>query len=91
MDATGIEEKEISLTISGDNLIIKGERNSEKDEKNKHFHRMERFYGSFERVLPLLLTVDRDKIKVEYQKGVLEVSLPKVPDVKPKEIPIKVK
>jgi HSP20 family protein len=91
MDVPGIDEKEITLTLSGDNLIIKGERNTEKDEKKKHFHRMERFQGTFERVLPLPLTVEKEKINAEYQKGVLEVHLPKVPEVKPKEIPIKVK
>jgi HSP20 family protein len=91
MDVPGINEKEISLSLSGDNLIIKGERKSEKEDKKKHVHRMERFYGSFERVLPLPLTVDKEKINAEYQKGVLEVHLPKIPEVKPKDIPIKVK
>ena len=90
MDIPGIEEKELSLTLSGDNLIIKGERQSEKDDKKGHFHRMERFYGAFERVLPLPLAVDKNKINAEYKKGVLEVHLPKVPEVKPKAIPIKV-
>jgi HSP20 family protein len=91
MDVPGINEKEISLTLSGDNLIIQGERKSETEDKKKHFHRMERFYGTFERMIPLPLTVERDKINAEYQKGVLEVHLPKIPEVKPKEIPIKIK
>ena len=91
MDVPGIDAKGISLTLSGDNLIVKGERHTEKDEKKKHFHRLERFRGIFERVLPLPLTVEKEKINAEYEKGVLEVHLPKVPEAKPKEISIKVK
>ncbi len=90
MDVPGIDEKEISLILSGDNLIIKGDRKIERDEKKKHFHRVERFHGFFERILPLPLSVDKEKINAEYKKGVLEVHMPKVPEVKPKEIPIKV-
>jgi HSP20 family protein len=87
----GMEEKDISVTLSGDNLMIKGERKSEKEEKDKHFHRIERSYGSFQRVIGLPVSVDQEKITAEYKKGVLEVHLPKKPDLKPKEIEIKVK
>lgn len=87
----GMEEKDISVSLSGENLIIKGERKGEKEEKNKTFHRMERWYGAFERVIPIPVSVDPEKIQAEYKKGVLEIRLPKKPEVKPKQIPIKVK
>jgi HSP20 family protein len=86
----GMEEKDISVTLSGDNLMIKGERKSEKEEKDKQFHRIERSYGVFQRTIRLPVGVDADKIKADYVKGVLEVHLPKKAEVKPKEIPIKV-
>jgi HSP20 family protein len=86
----GMDEKDISVTLSGDNLMIKGERKSEKEEKDKQFHRIERSYGVFQRTIRLPVGVDADKIKANYVKGVLEVHLPKKAEIKPKEIPIKV-
>jgi|LGVC01.1.fsa_nt_gb HSP20 family protein len=90
VEAPGMDEKDISVTLSGDNLMIKGERKSEKEEKDKHFHRTERYCGSFQRVIGLPVSVDQEKIKADYAKGVLEIRLPKKAEAKPKEIPIKV-
>jgi HSP20 family protein len=90
-DIPGINEKDLSVILSGDNLIIKGERKEEKEEKGKHFHRVERRYGSFQRSIPLPVAVDSDKIKAEYSNGVLEIHLPKTAEAKPKEIKISVK
>lgn len=90
-DIPGISEKDLSVTLSGDNLIIKGERKEEKEEKGKHFHRVERRYGSFQRSIPIPVAVDPDKIKAEYSNGVLEIHLPKTAEAKPKEIKISVK
>jgi HSP20 family protein len=86
-----MEEKDVSLSLSGENLIIKGERKGEKEEKDKHFHRMERWCGIFERVVPLPVSVDEEKISAHYRKGVLEIHLHKKPEVKPRHIPITVK
>ena len=74
-----MDEKELSLSLSGDNLIIKGERKGEKEEKDKRFHRMERWCGGFERVVALPVSVDQEKISAQYKKGVLEIHLPKKP------------
>ena len=87
----GMQEKDISVNLSGNNLMIKGERKAEKDEKDKHFHRVERSYGRFERVLPLPMSVDANKISADYTKGVLEVHLPKKPGAQPKQITVKAK
>ena len=86
-----MDEKEVSLSLSGENLIIKGERKGEKEEKDKHFHIMERWFGVFERVEPLPVSVDQEKISAHYRKGVLEIRLHKKPEVKPRHIPITVK
>jgi HSP20 family protein len=90
VDLPGMNEKDISVSLSGDNLVIKGERKTEKEEKEKQYHRIERSFGAFQRIIPLPATVEADKIKAEYNKGVLEVQLPKKPESKPKEIPITV-
>lgn len=90
VEAPDMDEKDISVTLSGENLMIKGERKSEKEEKDKHFHRIERCFGSFQRVITLPVSVDQEKIKANYKKGVLDIHLPKKAEAKPKEIPIKV-
>ena len=52
---------------------------------------MERWCGGFERVVPLPVSVDQEKISAHYRKGVLEIRLHKKPEVKPRRIPITVK
>ena len=84
----GVDEKDLSVTLQGNLLTIKGEKKSEKEEKGKNFHRSESYYGSFQRTLPLTVSVDAEKIKAGYKKGVLEVHLPKKPELKAKDIPV---
>ncbi|MFH1375009.1 MAG: Hsp20/alpha crystallin family protein [bacterium] len=90
-DLPGMDEKDISVSLSGDNLIVRGERKSEKDEKDKHYHRVECSYGMFQRIIPMPVTVEVGKVKAQYEKGVLELVLPKKAEAKPKEIPITAK
>ena len=90
VDVPGIDEKDISVNLSGDNFIIKGERKEEKEEKEKHYHRVERSYGNFQRVVALPVSVSAEKINAEFENGVLEVHLPKKEEAKLKEIPIKI-
>ncbi|UCE08873.1 MAG: Hsp20/alpha crystallin family protein [bacterium] len=91
IEVPGMDQKDISIQLSGDNLIVKGERKEEKEEKKKHYHRMERWSGAFQRIIALPVGVDAEQIKANYHKGLLNVHLPKKPEVKPKEIPITIK
>jgi HSP20 family protein len=84
----GIREKEVAVSITGDVLTVKGERKLERDLKDEGYHRLERVYGRFERSVPLPMPVQADKVKATYRDGVLEIRLPKVEEVKPKEIKI---
>jgi len=86
----GVREKEVSVSIMGDVLTVKGERKLERDEKDEGVHRLERVYGRFERSIPLPSPVQGDKVKATYRDGVLEIRLPKVEAVKPREIKIDV-
>ncbi|MFW6180634.1 MAG: Hsp20/alpha crystallin family protein [Spirochaetota bacterium] len=90
-DIPGIDQKDLEVTLSGDNLVIKGERKEEKEEKGRHFHRVERRYGGFQRAIPLPAVVDADKIKADYENGVLEVHLPKTEEARQRKIKINVK
>lgn len=90
-DIPGIDQKDLSVTLSGGNLTIKGERREEKEEKKKHFHRIERRYGSFQRTIQIPGEVDENKITANYRDGVLEIHLPKTEKTKPREIKVEVK
>jgi HSP20 family protein len=76
-DLLGVDEKDIDLSVGDDWLTIKGEKKSEKEEKNGGRRYVERTYGSFERTLALPCEVDADKANASFKKGVLTVTLPK--------------
>ncbi len=86
----GMTEKQIELKVEGDTLVLKGERKMDSEDKKENYHRIESFYGSFTRSFRLPETVDADKISAEYKNGVLTVTLPRKPEVKPREIPVHV-
>ena len=73
----GVEMKDIEVNIQDRSLVIKGEKRSEKEEKEKSYYRMERSYGSFYRVLPLPCAIEKDSVNASYKDGVLKVTLPK--------------
>jgi HSP20 family protein len=87
----GLEAKDVNVSISGDVLTIKGEKKAEEEEKDEHYHRVERYSGSFQRVFQLPSGVKTDKIEANFDKGVLKVTLPKVEEAQKKEIEVKVK
>lgn len=72
-------------------LTIRGERKQEKEEKNKKFHRIERYYGSFVRSFTLPENVDETKIEATFKDGMLNLQIPKIEEAKPKAIEVKVK
>lgn len=76
----GMDQENIDLKLSNGNLIIKGEKKEDKEEKRKGYHLSERHYGSFERVFNLPKGVDADKIEASFSKGVLSITLPKKPE-----------
>ena len=86
----GVREKDVNVSITGDMLTLKGERRFERDVKDEGYYQLERVYGKFERSMPLPVAVQADKVKAAYRDGVLEIRLPKVEEVKPKEIKIDV-
>lgn len=73
----GMSEKEIEVVVSGDMLTLKGEKQEEKEQKEKNFYLSERSYGSFQRSFHVPEGVDRDKIAADFSKGVLTITMPK--------------
>ncbi len=84
----GLNEKDIHLSITGDLLTIQGERQWTDEARAASHYRQERWFGKFERSLPLPIPVESGQIKATYRDGVLTVKLPKSEGVRPKEIRI---
>jgi len=87
----GVDKKDIKIIVSGDVLTISGEKKTEQRDENKNYYRVERNYGSFSRGFTLPAEVVVDKISVEYNNGVLNVTLPKTEEAKVVEKQIEIK
>jgi HSP20 family protein len=86
----GVRDKDVTLSIMGDVLTLKGERTFDRDVKDEGYHHTERVYGKFERSVQLPMEVQAEKVQATYRDGMLEVKLPKAEEVKPREIKINV-
>lgn len=73
----GVDPKEVDVSLQGDMIIIRGEKKSQRDEKKESYQFAERTYGVFERVMTVPKGIDSSKIKAEFDKGVLKVTMPK--------------
>jgi HSP20 family protein len=81
----GVDQKDIEVTLTGGELLIKGEKKSEidekKDEQGRAYHRVERSFGSFQRRMSLPYDVDPNKVQAAFKDGVLTLTLPKPAEV----------
>src|SRR5271168_2959094 len=90
IEVPGIDEKDIDVRLENNTLTVHGERKIEKEEKEENYRRVERQYGSFTRTFTLPTTVDSEKVSATYDKGVLNIALPKKAEAKPKQIKVNV-
>ncbi|GLS20574.1 molecular chaperone Hsp20 [Labrys miyagiensis] len=74
-EVPGLAEKDVEVLLSEGVLTLKGEKRSETEDKERQFS--ERFYGQFERRIPVGLEVEADKVSARFKNGVLTVTLPK--------------
>lgn len=89
VEAPGVDDKDLKVTFEDGLLTVTGERQFErKDDRN--YHRIERAYGTFTRTFSLPRSVDASQIVADYRNGVLEISIPKKEEAKPKQIAINV-
>ena len=91
VEIPGVDEKDVKLEIANDILTIRGEKKHEKEEKDKNFYRVERSYGSFQRVLSLPEDADQEAVKATFKRGVLTISMPRkaMPQTDVRKIEIK--
>lgn len=80
----GVAEKDLSVELSDDALVIKGEKKLEKDEKKDNYHVMERSYGMFQRVIPLPYAPVPDSVKAAFANGVLKITMARPPSAESK-------
>ncbi len=85
----GMDPKDIQISLQEQLLTIKGEKKQEKEEKDEHYHRVERSYGGFTRTVRLPVAVDAEKVTASFKNGLLTVKLPKTPAAKGTTIPVK--
>src|SRR3954454_5280458 len=89
-DLPGMGEGDVKLEIEDRTLTLSGERKAEHSEKGEGYYRLERASGAFSRSLTLPDGIDADAIAATFDKGVLEVRIPKPEERKPRTVAIKV-
>jgi HSP20 family protein len=87
----GLEKEQIGVEVKDGILTLHGERKLEKEVKEENYHRIERAYGTFHRSFSLPSSVEQDKIGAKFKNGILEVTLPKREQTRPKQIKVDVK
>jgi HSP20 family protein len=88
VDLPGVKPEDVSVELHENQLTISGKRQSDAEHKDKTFHRVERRYGEFRRVITVPVAVDESRIAADYRDGVLTVQLPKSEKVKPTRIQV---
>ncbi len=86
-----IDQKDIDVRIEDNTLTLKGVRKLDQSIKKENYHRVERYYGAFQRSFSLPPTIDQEKIKANCEKGILTIILPKRAEKQPKQITVEVK
>ncbi|NLT35157.1 MAG: Hsp20/alpha crystallin family protein [Gaiellales bacterium] len=86
----GMKPEDIKIEMDENVLTISGERRFEEKVQEDKYYRIERRYGSFNRSIALPQNVQADQIRANYENGVLEVTVPKMEEAKPKKIEVKV-
>lgn len=87
----GVEEKDVTVELTGDLLSIRGEKKSSEERKEGGWHLAERRYGTFARTLRLPYPAEADKVEATFKNGVLTVTLPKPAELQQQAKRIEVK
>src|SRR5437763_16852613 len=88
-DLPGLTEDDVNIEIRDNALTISGERKAEHETRERGWYRVERSFGRFSRSLTLPEGVDADGVEAEFDKGVLEVRIPKPEQRKPRRVAIR--
>jgi len=89
-DLPGLSEKDVNIELEDNVLTVSGERKAEHEERKEGYYRVERASGSFSRSLTLPEGVDPAGVTANFDRGVLEVRVPKPEERKPRKVAISV-
>ena len=87
-DLPGLAEEDVTIEVEDSTLTVSGERNSEHEANGEGYHRVERAFGTFARSLTLPKGVDPEAVSARFNRGVLEIRIPKPEERKPRRISI---
>ena len=89
-DLPGLTDEDVHIDVEDRVLTVSGERKSEHEDKREGYVRVERSYGAFRRSLTLPKGVDAEAVSASFDKGVLEIRIPKPEERKPRKVAIQV-
>jgi HSP20 family protein len=87
-DLPGLAEGDVNIEVEDNVLTVSGERKAEHETTKEGYHRVERAFGSFSRSLTLPEGVDAEAVSASFDRGVLEITIPKPEQRKPRKISI---
>lgn len=83
VEVPGVEEKDIDVTVADGTLTIRGEKRHEQEDRDKQYHRVERGYGAFQRMISLPHDANEEAVEARFKNGILTLTVPKTPGAKP--------
>ncbi len=89
-DMPGIRREDLDINLTGNRITLTGRREAQARKEGENYFMQERSYGSFSRSFNLPDGVDPGKVTADLKDGVLTLSLPKVPEVQPRKIEVKI-
>jgi HSP20 family protein len=88
-DLPGLSDDDVNIRLQDNVLTVSGERTAEHEQQQEGYHRLERAFGAFSRSLTLPDGVDPDAVQAHFDRGVLEIRIPKPEQKKPRQVQIK--
>ncbi len=79
-DIPGVNEDDLDVSVHGETLVIKGEKSTDREEKEKDYHLVERRHGSFRRHIPLGFVPDEGAVDADFSNGVLTLKIARPAD-----------
>jgi len=77
VELPGVSEKDVNVEVVGDTLRISGEKKQESEEKNGNYHRIQRSFGAFQRILDLPQDANTEGVEAKFRNGVMTISIPR--------------